>query len=166
MISSDHNFARDQIAGLLTQHNGEYVLRIGQQPPQNELFSGDLTDDSSGWSGISRSNDDIEFIFQQITKTVEEVGGKVFISRSLLFLAQLTSWKTSVLFESKMGHPRTTLLLRLPPPNVSLTPEVRCAVVGNVDSGKSTTLGVLTRGICTYPDYIYHSHWFFAIRLA
>ena len=35
---------------------------------------------------------------------------------------------------------------------MSLTPEVRCAVVGNVDSGKSTTLGVLTRGmsfICT-----------------
>lgn len=28
-----------------------------------------------------------------------------------------------------------------------MTPEVRCAVVGNVDSGKSTTLGVLTRGI-------------------
>ncbi|CAE6474734.1 unnamed protein product, partial [Rhizoctonia solani] len=26
------------------------------------------------------------------------------------------------------------------------TLEVRCAVVGNVDSGKSTTLGVLTRG--------------------
>lgn len=25
-------------------------------------------------------------------------------------------------------------------------PEVRCAVVGNVDSGKSTTLGVLSRG--------------------
>ena len=62
------------------------MIRIGQQPPQNELFSGDLTDDSSGWSGISRSNDDIEFILQQITKTVEEVGGKVFyISRSFLF---------------------------------------------------------------------------------
>lgn len=29
---------------------------------------------------------------------------------------------------------------------MALTPEVRCAVVGNVDSGKSTTLGVLTRG--------------------
>jgi hypothetical protein len=62
------------------------VLRIGQQPSQNELFSGDLTDESAGWSGISRSNDDIEFILQQITKTVEEVGGKVFfISRSLLY---------------------------------------------------------------------------------
>jgi GTPase len=33
---------------------------------------------------------------------------------------------------------------------VSLTPEVRCAVVGNVDSGKSTTLGVLTRGMITF----------------
>jgi GTPase len=43
-------------------------------------------------------------------------------------------------------HPRASVLLRLPPPDVSLTPEVRCAVVGNVDSGKSTILGVLTRG--------------------
>jgi polynucleotide 5'-kinase involved in rRNA processing len=43
-------------------------------------------------------------------------------------------------------HPRASMLLRLPPPDVSLIPEVRCAVVGNVDSGKSTILGVLTRG--------------------
>ncbi|KAF8658288.1 hypothetical protein AX16_002061 [Volvariella volvacea WC 439] len=43
-------------------------------------------------------------------------------------------------------HPRIALLLRLPPTSVESTPEVRCAVVGNVDSGKSTTLGVLTRG--------------------
>lgn len=59
-----------------------------------------------------------------------------------------------------------TLLLRLPPPNVSLTPEVRCAVVGNVDSGKSTTLGVLTRGIHTGADYIYQFTLNFALRLA
>ena len=32
-----------------------------------------------------------------------------------------------------------------------MTPEVRCAVVGNVDSGKSTTLGVLTRGMLDNP---------------
>lgn len=54
--------------------------------------------------------------------------------------------QASVLFEARIGHPRASLLLRLPPPSVSSTPEVRCAVVGNVDSGKSTTLGVLTRG--------------------
>ena len=40
----------------------------------------------------------------------------------------------------------TELLLKLPPENIESTPEVCCAVVGNVDSGKSTTLGVLTRG--------------------
>lgn len=55
--------------------------------------------------------------------------------------------QTSILYESITTNPiRIALLLRLPPPSVALTPEVRCAVVGNVDSGKSTTLGVLTRG--------------------
>jgi len=54
----------------------------------------------------------------------------------------------TVLFENIDGpYPRATLLLRLPPPSIALIPEVRCAVVGNVDSGKSTTLGVLTRGM-------------------
>ena len=129
------------------------------------MFSGDLTDESSGWSGISRSNDDIESILQQITKSVEEVGGKVQIL-SLLYRTWLTSWKMSVLFEAKIGHPRMTLLLRLPPPNVSLTPEVRCAVVGNVDSGKSTTLGVLTRGIYNDSDYVHQSTLISALRLA
>jgi GTPase len=63
-----------------------------------------------------------------------------------------------------VDHPRAVFLLRLPPPDVSLTPEVRVAVVGkglcifvivtvteniysgNVDAGKSSFLGVLTRG--------------------
>ncbi|KAF8906537.1 GTP-binding protein 1 [Gymnopilus junonius] len=133
----DHDLARDQVAALLTQNNGEYVLRIGQRPPLTELFAGDLNDSTAGWIGNSRSVEDIETLLAQIMKTVEEVGGKAG-----------TFWMpfTSVLFEVKDGHPRAALLLRLPPPDVSLTPEVRCAVVGNVDSGKSTTLGVLTRG--------------------
>ncbi|KAF9474221.1 GTP-binding protein 1 [Pholiota conissans] len=126
---ADYDLARDQVAALLTQNNGEYVLRIGQQPSHAELFAGDLTDESPGWSGTLRSIEDVDKLREQITKVVEEVGGK-----------------TSTLFEIRTGHARTSLLLRLPPPNVSLTPEVRCAVVGNVDSGKSTTLGVLTRG--------------------
>lgn len=61
-----------------------------------------------------------------------------------MYLTHIT--KVSVLFDIQDIHPRSALLLRLPPLNVSLTPEVRCAVVGNVDSGKSTTLGVLTGG--------------------
>ncbi|KAF7361886.1 GTP-binding protein 1 [Mycena venus] len=127
--SSEHDIARDLLAGLLTQHSGEYVFRIGLQPPHAKLFAGELTDDCEGWTGVSRTEQELDAIHKGIQTTVEEVGGK-----------------TSVLFEIRTGHPRLSLLLRLPPPNVSLTPEVRCAVVGNVDSGKSTTLGVLTRG--------------------
>ena len=125
----DHDTARDRLAAVLTQNNGEYVIRIGQRPPQEPLYGGTLTDEAEGWSGTARSLEDVQTIVQELTKTVEEVGGRAL-----------------VLFDVKTGHPRTTVLLRLPPPNVSLTPEVRCAVVGNVDSGKSTTLGVLTRG--------------------
>ena len=82
---------------------------------------------------------------------MDELGGKVIhcCFRTTSTSAQLIlydSLKTSTLFESRTDHPRAALLLRLPPPDVASTPEVRCAVVGNVDSGKSTTLGVLTRG--------------------
>ncbi|KAJ2916809.1 hypothetical protein MD484_g3627, partial [Candolleomyces efflorescens] len=127
---ADHDTARDRLAAVLTQNNGEYVIRIGQRPPQESLYGGTLTDEADGWSGTARSLEEVQTIVQKLTKTVEEVGGRAL-----------------VLFDVKTGHPRTTVLLRLPPPNVSLTPEVRCAVVGNVDSGKSTTLGVLTRGV-------------------
>jgi hypothetical protein len=41
---------------------------------------------------------------------------------------------------------RLTSLTRIPSLIVELTPEVGCGVVGNVDSGKSTPLGVLPRG--------------------
>ncbi|KJA19920.1 hypothetical protein HYPSUDRAFT_43812 [Hypholoma sublateritium FD-334 SS-4] len=126
---TDYDLARDQIAALLTQNSGEYVFRIGQEPSHTELFAGELNDDTIEWSGTPRSVEEIDKLHEQISKVVEEVGGKV-----------------STLFEIRAGHPRISLLLRLPPPNVSLTPEVRVAVVGNVDSGKSTTLGVLTRG--------------------
>ncbi|KAG7446497.1 GTP-binding protein 1 [Guyanagaster necrorhizus] len=128
-LLNDYESARDMIAVLITQNYGEYVLRIGSQPPHALLFSGELTDSSDGWTGPDKTPEDLDTLRQKITDAVEGIGGKV-----------------SVLCEVRTGHPRISLLLRLPPPNVSLTPEVRCAVVGNVDSGKSTTLGVLTRG--------------------
>ncbi|KAJ3538316.1 hypothetical protein NMY22_g5223 [Coprinellus aureogranulatus] len=31
---ADHDAVRDRIAALLTRHNGEYVIRIGEQPPR------------------------------------------------------------------------------------------------------------------------------------
>jgi GTPase len=65
-----------------------------------------------------------------------------YASQSLIFP------QATILFESNgQRHARVSMLLRLPPAGVSLTSEVRCAVVGNVDSGKSSTLGVLTSGM-------------------
>ena len=85
--------------------------------------------DDTGWTGVTRTHLEVYKIHEMTVKVVEQMGGKV-----------------STLFESQADHPRIHLLLRLPPLSVSDVPEVRCAVVGNVDSGKSTTLGVLTRG--------------------
>ncbi|KAH7904507.1 P-loop containing nucleoside triphosphate hydrolase protein [Hygrophoropsis aurantiaca] len=122
--------ARNAIASLMTRHKGEYIFRIGARPPHTPLFAGEPSvDGAQGWIGVPRTDEEVTSLRIAVAQALDEVGGQ-----------------TSVLFQDGGTHPRATLLLRLPPPNVSLTPEVRCAVVGNVDSGKSTTLGVLTRG--------------------
>ncbi|KAF8629670.1 hypothetical protein AX17_005609 [Amanita inopinata Kibby_2008] len=127
--SVDHDSAKDMISSLLMQHQGEYIFRAGHRPPHSQLFANELSDDCDGWTGIQRTDEDIERLRPALIKIVKEIGGKA-----------------SVLHECRGIHSRFTLLVRLPPLSVSDTPEVRCAVVGNVDSGKSTTLGVLTRG--------------------
>ncbi|TFK86884.1 GTP-binding protein 1 [Polyporus arcularius HHB13444] len=122
--------ARNLIASLLTRNFGEYVFRIGSHPTHARLFAVQPVTEEDTWQGTARTTEELDVIIQETTTVVDEVGGK----------------KTSILFDSRSDHPRAALLLRLPPPDVATTPEVRCAVVGNVDSGKSTTLGVLTRG--------------------
>ncbi|KIM66374.1 hypothetical protein SCLCIDRAFT_318796 [Scleroderma citrinum Foug A] len=129
LINNDYESARNALASLLTRKRGEYILRLGARPPQDTLFAGEPLDNASGWTGVARTEEDIHVSVAGIEQVVGEIGGKM-----------------SVLLRTRGSHPRAILLLRLPPPSVSSTPEVRCAVVGNVDSGKSTTLGVLTRG--------------------
>lgn len=63
---------------MLTQNHGEYVLRVGAQPSKAKLFAGDLDNDvAEDWSGTERTEDMLNFLLQEITSTVEEVGGKV-----------------------------------------------------------------------------------------
>lgn len=119
--------AKSALASFLM--HGEFVFKLGLRPPHNVLFSGEPIGGPSGWEGNPRTVKEIETFISCISKVVGEIGGKA-----------------SVLFHSTCPHPRASLLCRLSPLNVSSLPEVRCAVVGNVDSGKSTTLGVLTRG--------------------
>ncbi|KIL66188.1 hypothetical protein M378DRAFT_186026 [Amanita muscaria Koide BX008] len=127
--AADHETAKDLLSSLLTRRQGEYILRVGHQPPQAQLFANELSNDGDGWSGIQRTDTELDQLRTIIIETVEEIGAKA-----------------TILHECRGRHPRISFLLRLPSHSVSSTPEVRCAVVGNVDSGKSTTLGVLTRG--------------------
>ncbi|KAH9961331.1 GTP-binding protein 1 [Russula dissimulans] len=121
--------ARDLIAALLTRQGGEYLLRLGARPPRAPLLANEDLDNANDWTGERRTEIEIDAMIVHLGQLVEEVGGKICI-----------------LLRAGGPHPRASVLLRLPPPDVSLIPEVRCAVVGNVDSGKSTILGVLTRG--------------------
>ncbi|KIK26976.1 hypothetical protein PISMIDRAFT_28218 [Pisolithus microcarpus 441] len=125
----DYESARDSLASLLTRWKGECIFRIGARPPVSTLFSGEPVDNASGWTGTSLGEDHIGKAILGVEKVVVDIGAMM-----------------SVLFRAGGSHPRAVLLLRLPPVDIASTPEVRCAVVGNVDSGKSTTLGVLTRG--------------------
>ncbi|EJD03134.1 GTP-binding protein 1 [Fomitiporia mediterranea MF3/22] len=125
----DHELAREILAELLTNQKGEHILRLGARPQRSQLFSGNASTIADDWTGTPRTEDDLAKLCGEVTRLVEEIGGKV-----------------SVLYPYTSSQPRTALLLRLPPASVAALAEVRCAVVGNVDSGKSTTLGVLTRG--------------------
>lgn len=158
LLNNDHELARNTLASLLTRKRGEYILRLGVQPPRDVLFAGEPLDNVSSWTGVSRTVEDIDAGVVDIEKVVGEIGGKVCqaIIRTLFCVVLFyRPSQVSVLFRIGGSHPRVILLLRLPPPSVASTPEVRCAVVGNVDSGKSTTLGVLTRGIRSQRPTLY-----------
>ncbi|KAI0092948.1 GTP-binding protein 1 [Irpex rosettiformis] len=129
LLENQTDEARNQVAALLTRNRGEYVFRIGARPLHERLFTGESIRAEDGAIGTSRSLEEVNTLSTRLTTVVDELGGK-----------------TSTLYMCADSPCRAAYLLRLPPPSVALTPEVRCAVVGNVDSGKSTTLGVLTRG--------------------
>jgi hypothetical protein len=86
------------IAELITQHRGEYVLRIGEQPSRAKLFAGEVSDDADGWSGVPRTVQELDFLRDGIIRTVEEVGGKVSkasmpaANKSLTCLSDLCSF--------------------------------------------------------------------------
>jgi hypothetical protein len=131
---SSHRRVTDTIAAIVTRRRGECLIHLGLHPPHELLFASPASpaepasnsDVPEGWTGARLTETQLDAAIQLLTTLVDALGAKV-----------------TRLFD----HPtRATCLIRIPPPMVELTPEVRCAVVGNVDSGKSTTLGVLTRG--------------------
>ncbi|KAG8862481.1 hypothetical protein FRB96_001552 [Tulasnella sp. 330] len=130
--------ARDLLAHLLLRAKGEIVLPLGRHPPLAQLWvptdvpislpAGEQGKAEDGWRGPYLTTEVHLQAMQRLRDIVDEIGGF-----------------DTALFQSTQP-PRSFHLLRLPATSVESTIEVRCAVVGNVDSGKSTTLGVLTRG--------------------
>lgn len=84
--ASDHDHARDIIAGLITSHRGEFILRMGSRPPHESLFLGESVTVSSGqtgWHGIPRMDSELSQLCGEVNRTVEELGGKVCYSMTI-----------------------------------------------------------------------------------
>jgi hypothetical protein len=125
----DHDRARDLIAALITRHRGEYVFRIGSQPPRVKLYSGEAFDEE-GWTGISRTPQEVETLQKEMTATVEEVGGKVqYVFHHFCCVSDAISWKDlcsvrytdqsctnhsafTIAPSERLSHPRSTMCSR------------------------------------------------------
>lgn len=67
------------------------MLRIGRQPPHTLLFADDLSDETSEWTGVSRTAEEIMKIREEVTRTVEEIGGKVDVQlKGCIFFTEFT----------------------------------------------------------------------------
>lgn len=134
------------LSSLLTRGRGELVLRLGSHPSREALFTNAPLDNSEGRRGTELTRQQLDDASKKLTEVTEDMGAVVCAHSRVSYMlhSQLPSQVT--LLSSAESPPRTHHLIRLPPASVAQVPEVRCAVVGNVDSGKSTTLGVLSRG--------------------
>ncbi|KAG6378161.1 hypothetical protein JVT61DRAFT_13851 [Boletus reticuloceps] len=60
--------ARNTLASLLTQFQGEYVFRIGQRPPLDPLFNGERLDSAPGWTGIGRTQEEVDILATELPR--------------------------------------------------------------------------------------------------
>ena len=74
------NKAKDLLALLLTRRRGEFLMRIGAQPPRDVLLSNKDLSGTGGWEGMERTEEEITRIKVSLRRATEELGGKVGIS--------------------------------------------------------------------------------------
>ncbi|KAL7411999.1 P-loop containing nucleoside triphosphate hydrolase protein [Mrakia frigida] len=130
------------LAPLLLRAHGELIVSLGQRRNSSKRFHaegalsieeigvvGEVLALEGGAEGEKGGEEILEIVQARLKEAVAEMGGEI-----------------SVLVSSSSPSPHTTLLVRLVPTSIEQIIEVRVACTGNVDSAKSTTLGVLTRG--------------------
>lgn len=108
--------------------HGEVLIALGTHP-----------DDGEGPSGEPVTAEQLDAAVKRLAAAGEAIKADV----TELYRAEAPAKEEgAVVIDSPFG----CWLVRLRPRSVEEVMEVRVAVVGNVDAGKSTTLGVLTRG--------------------
>jgi len=97
LSAGNHDDARDAAATLLTRHQGEFIFRIGSRPNHAKLYASE-TLSNDDWTGATRTEEQVGSLENGLSRILEEIGGK-----------------TCVLFKGGADHPRSTILLRIPP---------------------------------------------------
>lgn len=119
---ADDEKLKSSLASSLLRGHGEVLIALGMHPDDGEGASGAAITPADLDEAVARLNRTSEAITAHVTELYREQGA-----------------------ETGKG-PYGCWLVRLNAYRVEDVMEVRVAVVGNVDAGKSTTLGVLTRG--------------------
>ncbi|WRT67411.1 uncharacterized protein IL334_004382 [Kwoniella shivajii] len=121
---------QSRLASRLLKGHGELLLALGSHPSPQQTYSLTPVTDPIASVGTLLNSADLD----------RSVG-------RLKHACQALKAELNELYRiDNDGKSHGCWLIRLTPRGVEEIMEVRVAVVGNVDAGKSTTLGVLTRG--------------------
>lgn len=104
--------------------HGELIIPLGAHPSPSKLYEPEEDTNTTSGKALSKSE----------------------LDDAILKLKGVCEVLRAELNELYRNETYGCWLVRLTPRGVEEIMEVRVAVVGNVDAGKSTTLGVLTRG--------------------
>ncbi|CED85473.1 GTP-binding protein GP-1 [Phaffia rhodozyma] len=121
------------LAPRLLRAHGELIVPFGKHQDLNKLYHENkaLSDEEAGYVGdeLEGGEKDLERISSRLIEVVKDM-----------------EVEAVVLDKSLTPFPHCTMLIRTNPSSIEQITELRMAVIGNVDAGKSTMLGVLTRG--------------------
>ncbi|OCF55928.1 GTP-binding protein 1 [Kwoniella mangroviensis CBS 10435] len=136
IISDDNNIddLQSRLASKLLKGHGEQLISLGAHPSPQHTYtlSPSSTDDSKPIPTVG-----IPLSSAKLDKSIDK----------LRTVCQALKAELNELYRTNQDQSsHGCWLVRLTPRGVEEIMEVRVAVVGNVDAGKSTTLGVLTRG--------------------
>ena len=129
LSNGDAEELRSRIASLLLKGHGELLIPLGAHVSPSHLYtpSGSTDSTSIPTTGEALATSELDIALDRLRTACKGLNAEL----NELYRADGTYGCWSI---------------RLTPRGVEEIMEVRVAVVGNVDAGKSTTLGVLTRG--------------------